>query len=95
MNGAMASGAASGNFGAAFNLLNTMLILAFIPLMKTPIPLGLSEMMKGFLDFELIPNLFVYGLDEGEMTGTEPYKEAEDFGFETNVFIMNAGEQLS
>jgi hypothetical protein len=70
-------------------------MIAFIPLMRTPIPLVISEMLKSFLDFDVLPNLFAYMWDEKDLENTEPYPEALEFGFESGVFLANGGEMLS
>ena len=51
-------------------------------------------MLKGLLDFEIIPNMFEFILDEEEFTGEKPFKRARDFGFDHAVFLINGGEML-
>ena len=64
-------------------------------MMKTPLPLPLRATLISFLEFEIIPNLFEFMISEDETEETEPYTEAKEFGFETTVFIMNAGEMIT
>ena len=52
-------------------------------------------MMKGLLDFEIIPNMFEYVMDEDDFTGEKPFKKAEEFGYAQAVFLINAGKMLS
>ena len=87
MTSSMAASAATGDFGAAWNMLNTLLMLAFIPMMSTSLPLPLSAVLKSFLEFEIIPNLFEFMMDENQFEGETPHKEAVDFGFENAVFL--------
>ena len=37
--------------------------------MSTRLPLELSETLKAFIDFEIIPNVFEYIMDESEFIG--------------------------
>ena len=76
-------------------MLNSLMLLAFIPMMPHDIPLPVVILMKSFLDFELIPDLFPVALDEDELEGPEPYSNALEFGYEDSVWISNAGEVLS
>ena len=52
-------------------------------------------MMKGLLEFEIIPNLFEFALDEDDFTGDKPFKKAREFGFDHAVFLINGGEMLT
>ena len=52
-------------------------------------------MLKGLLDFEIIPNIFEFILDEDDFTGEKPFKKARDFGFDHAVFLINGGEMLT
>ena len=63
--------------------------------MKTTLPLPLAATLKSFLEFAIIPNLFEYMISDEDTEGTEPYKEAEEFGFESSVFIANSGEMIT
>jgi len=73
MAASVASGAVTGDFGSAWNMLNTLQILAFVPMMPNKIPLPLVAVLKSFLEFEVIPNLFEYMQDEDEFVGEKPY----------------------
>jgi hypothetical protein len=92
---AIAAGMATGDFGSAWNMLNTLQLLAFIPMMGTVIPLALDTMLKAFLELDIVPNLFEYFLAEDDMVGPTPYSYAKRFGFDHSVFLMNAGEMIS
>ena len=94
MAASMVSGAASGDFSAAWNFMNILQILAFIPMMSTKLPLPLSAVLSSFLEFSMIPNLFEYALEDRTENEPEPHKEAVDFGFETSTFLINGGEML-
>ena len=87
MTAATVASAATGDFGAAWNMLNTLLMLAFIPMMSTPLPEPLAAVLKSFLEFSLIPNLFEFMMDENEFSGETPYTEANEFGFDHSVFL--------
>ena len=52
-------------------------------------------MLRGLLDFELIPNMFEFILDEEDFTGEPPFKKAKDFGYDHAVFLINGGEMLT
>ncbi len=88
---AIAAGMATRDFGSAWNMLNTLQLLAFIPMIGTMIPLSLDTMLKAFLEFDIVPNLFKNFLAEGHMVGPTPYSYAKRFGFDHSVFLMNAG----
>ena len=49
--------------------MNSIQILAFIPLMDTKIPPLLHEILTGLLEFEIVPNLFEIILDEDDFSG--------------------------
>ena len=62
-------GAITGDFSPIWNMINTLQLLAFIPLMSTNIPIRLAEVLKSFLEFGLVPNVFEYAMDESEFLG--------------------------
>ena len=64
-------------------------------MMSTPLPLQLSETLKSFLEFDIVPNFFEFMMDEDDFTGEKPYAEALDFGFDHSVFLLNSGEMIS
>jgi len=95
MAASIASGVATGDFSSAWNMVNSLMLLAFIPMMPNNIALPVVALMKSFLDFEIIPNLFELILDEDEFVGPEPYSNAQEFGYDNSVWIINGGEMLS
>jgi hypothetical protein len=48
----------SGNIGAAWPILNTIQILAFIPMTNIAIPLKLTKFLASTLEYNVIPNIF-------------------------------------
>ena len=73
MSAAMVGGAATGDFGAAWNMMNSLQIIAFIPIMSTNLPLPLSQTLKGFLEFDIFPNFFEFMMDENDDKADKPY----------------------
>ena len=76
MSAAIGAGVVTGDFGSAWNMMNTLQILAFIPMMQHEIPIQLESALKSFLDFDIVPNLFEYVMDEDDFVGPSPYDEA-------------------
>ena len=52
-------------------------------------------MLRGLLDFEIIPNMFEYVLDEDKFTGDKPFEKAREFGYDHAVFLINGGEMIT
>lgn len=54
----------SGNPGSAWNLINTLQILAFIPMTNINITKKLVEFFAAILNYNIIPNLFQFFIEE-------------------------------
>ena len=91
----MAGGTLTGDFGATWAMMNSLLIIAFIPMMSTVLPLPLESTLKGFLEFGIFPNFFEFMIDEKDDKADEPYYEASRFGYDGSGFLYNAGETFS
>ena len=80
------------NPAATWTLLNTIQLLAFLPLNSLILTDNLEKFFKGIAKFNIIPNF----LTEYYPTNTSgsPYLQAQRYGIKTSVFIINIGLSL-
>ncbi|OMJ90959.1 hypothetical protein SteCoe_6627 [Stentor coeruleus] len=80
------------NPAAVWALINTLQLIYYLPLGSTPMTKGLQVFCSSLGNYNIIPNpmsiFFSYNLT------TSPYHEANDFGLETSVFLINIGPNL-
>ena len=91
---AVISSAFNPNPAALWAMLNTIQILAYIPLSTNPLTPSLRALFSGLDILEvMIPNPFEYIFDPDISPN---YKEAfKNFGLESSSFVINAGKQIS
>ena len=80
------------NPAAVWALLNTIQLLAFLPLNSNPLPPDLAKFLTGVRDLNIIPNLFDKFYPPN--TSSQPYLEARRYGITTSVFVLNIGPNL-
>jgi len=85
----------SGEMVGVWNFVNAIQLIAFIPMLKPELPEKLANMMIGLLNFELMPSVFDFIMDEDDFTGDPPFQKAQDFGYDNAVFAINGGDMLT
>ncbi|CAG9319988.1 unnamed protein product [Blepharisma stoltei] len=72
---------------------NTVQIIAFIPLQNIQIPTDLYNMFKGFISYTWIPNLgaMIYGRSE---VGNMPLSRFSTYGYKSGLFFISAGGMI-
>jgi hypothetical protein len=82
----------SGSPSVLMSMLNTVEFISFIPLMNVHIEPQLRGILIGSNPFVSAPNIL------GKLLGPDdyakPYSQAEDFGYDTSGFLINAGTIL-
>jgi hypothetical protein len=78
--------------GVAWSLLNTIQLIAFLPLNSNPLTPTLKDFLTSFSSYNIIPNPLecFFDLD----ASSEPYLEARRFGISTSVFLINVGSNF-
>jgi hypothetical protein len=91
--GALAiSSLASGSPTVFLSMLIAVQYFSFIPLMTFKINPKLRGILTGSNPFGSIPNILRMLLDPDDYD--KPYSQAEDFGYDTSGFLINAGTIL-
>jgi hypothetical protein len=82
----------SGSPSVFMSMLNAVQYISFIPLMNVHIEPQLRGILIGSNPFVSAPNILsmLLGPDDYD----KPYSQAEDFGYETSGFLINAGTTL-
>jgi hypothetical protein len=88
----IASSALSGSASVLLCLLNTVQYISFIPLANVVIEPQLRGIFLGSNPVEFIPNVPLMLVDPDDFD--KPYTQANEFGYETSVFLFNAGKNL-
>ena len=78
--------------GAAWSLLNTIQLIAFLPLNSNPMTPSVRVFLTSFSSYNIIPNVLEYAFDPA--SSSEPYLESRRFGITTSVFILNIGSNF-
>jgi hypothetical protein len=76
-----------------WSLLNTIQFFSYIPLNSNPFPSTISEFCKSLKENNIFPNAFLLIFNKNDTKS--PFKQAQDYGFETSVFLINSGASLS
>jgi hypothetical protein len=86
------SSSLTGNLASVWAVVNTIQVLAFIPMCELNLPLPLSAFFTSLLNFNLIPNVFGYFVpDEASVS----FSRAEAVGINSSVFLLNGGELIT
>ena len=78
--------------GATWSLLNTIQLIAFLPLNSNPLTPSVRVFLTSFSSYNIAPNLLEYVFDPS--SSSEPYLESRRFGLTTSVFIINIGSNF-
>ena len=77
---------------ALWSLLNSIQLLSFMPLNSINYPKDLKEISNGFINYNMIPNLFEQNLDPNSTK--LPYKQAFELEILTSVVLINMGKNV-
>ena len=76
-----------------WSFINTVQMLCFIEISNIPQPPRFSGYLAGLRKYNMFPNIFAYFVPESG--GQVPFKKAYDFGYTTNLLLLNSGNYLS
>ncbi|CAG9335204.1 unnamed protein product [Blepharisma stoltei] len=76
-----------------WSLMNTLQILSYLTLSGIPLSSKMSAFLNSLNSFNLLPNAFIYFIDKNE--GNTPYSQAEKFGFDSNLILINQGNDFT
>ncbi|CAG9335182.1 unnamed protein product [Blepharisma stoltei] len=74
-------------------LMNTLQILSYMTLSGIPFSSKLRSFLNNLNSFNLFPNVFQYFIDKNK--GNTPYSQAEEFGFDTDLILINQGNDFT
>mmetsp|Transcript_14775 Transcript_14775/g.2456 ORF Transcript_14775/g.2456 Transcript_14775/m.2456 type:complete len:83 (-) Transcript_14775:1135-1383(-) len=78
----------TGNLKVIWALINSIQILAFIPLTNVSLTTNLSEFFAAILHYSIIPNAFAYVIYE---EGSPRNELSERNGYGTNQYLLGCG----
>ncbi|CAG9335177.1 unnamed protein product [Blepharisma stoltei] len=76
-----------------WSLMNTLQILSYMTLSGIPFSSKMRSFLNNLNSFNLFPNVFPYFIDKNK--GNTPYSQAEEFGFDTNLILINQGNDFT
>ena len=68
-------------------------MLCFIDMSNIPLPPKFEGTLQGLKKYNMFPNFFSYFVPSNG--GDVPYKKAYDFGYKTNLLLLNSGNYIS
>ncbi|CAG9335172.1 unnamed protein product [Blepharisma stoltei] len=83
----------SPNPSSLWSIMNTLQILSYLTLSGIPFSSKIRAFLNNLNSFNLFPNMFSYLIDEKE--GNTPYSQAQDFGYETDLILINQGNDFT
>lgn len=86
------AGMTSGNMSSAWSLINTIQMLAYIPMMNIDLPIQLSSFFKALFSYNLVPNIFNYFIHDDSPRNS---RSARRDDIDSTLFLVNAGQLLS
>ena len=81
------------NPACLWSFINTVQMICFIEMSNIPLPPKFSGYLAGLKKYNMFPNFFAYFVPESG--GQVPFKKAYDFGYKTNLLLINSGNYLS
>ena len=82
-----------GNPAAAWAMINTIQIVAYLPISANPLTPNLIAFCTGLNSFNIIPNPMAYIFNSNSTS--QPYTEASNYGINTSVFWVNIGNDVA
>ena len=81
------------NPAAAWALINSIQIVAYLPISSNPLTPGIQAFCTGIGAYNLMPNLMAYIFKVNDTS--PPYLEAGNYGINTSVFWINMGPNIT
>ncbi|CAG9326438.1 unnamed protein product [Blepharisma stoltei] len=81
------------NPSSLWSMTNVIEVLSFITLSGIPLSASVYTFLNNLNSFNIMPNIFEKYVDSSN--GEKPYKQAYDYGYETNLFLLNCGSILT
>ena len=81
------------NPACLWSFINTIQMLCFIDMSNIPLPPKFEGTLQGLKKYNMFPNFFSYFVPSNG--GDVPYKKAYDFGYKTNLLLLNSGNYMS
>lgn len=75
-----------------WSFLNTMELIALLPLNAIPYPSTLTEFFNSFVGFSIFPNPMEYIQSDANLP--DAYREAKKYGFNTSLCLYNGGTYI-
>ncbi|CAG9312421.1 unnamed protein product [Blepharisma stoltei] len=76
-----------------WTMLNTIQLLAYIPYASYPLTDKAIAFFKAMNGFNFVPNVFSLFLDEAQ--GNTPYYQAERYGYDSDLILINIGNDVT
>ncbi|CAG9335160.1 unnamed protein product [Blepharisma stoltei] len=76
-----------------WSLMNTLQILSYMTLSGIPFSKKMRSFLNNLNSFSLLPNVFPYFIDKNK--GNTPYSQAKEFGFDTDLILINQGNYFT
>lgn len=81
------------NPACLWSFVNTIQMLCFISFSNVTLPAKFDGQLKGLKKFNLFPNIFEYFVTGNGQK--KPFYKAYEFGYKTNMLLLNSGNYLS
>ena len=81
------------NPACLWSFINTIQMLCFIEMSSIPLSPKFSGYLIGLKKYNMFPNFFAYFVPESG--GQAPFQKAYDYGYKTNLLILNSGNYVS
>ncbi|CAG9335174.1 unnamed protein product [Blepharisma stoltei] len=81
------------NPSSLWSMMNTLQILSYLTLSGIPLSKKISAFLNSLNSFNLFPNAFIYITNKDE--GKTPYSQAKEFGFDTDLILLNTGNDFT
>lgn len=92
MGGVLAVSMLNPNPASFWTLLNTLQIVSFLGVSKIPMSEKMFAFIKNLNGLSIMPNPLEWILDKD--SGTAPYPQAVKYGYDTDLFLVNAGQMV-
>lgn len=81
------------NPACLWSFINVIQMICFIRMSSVPLTPKFSGYLKGLKKYNMFPNIFEYFVpDAGQK---KPFEKAYDFGYKTNLLLLNSGSYIS
>ncbi|CAG9312402.1 unnamed protein product [Blepharisma stoltei] len=81
------------NPSGLWTMLNTIQFISYIPYASYPISDKVSAFFKSMNDFNFVPNMFSFFIDENNKY--QPYYQAKKYGYDSYLIHVNIGNDIT